>query len=698
MALFRRRRSAGGTKGNKFNNPSSNSPREQELQGQVVDLQEEMKRISKRLVAMQANVQNTDSTLSPTTTVNVPTPVLSLRPEMRPEASFNRPSLPCDKMFQGNRSFRKKKGMDEVFVPHEIDFVSNEMVYNRKSTDRREICVSNIFRDEPPPPVREIDIRNDNDTKDFDLISMQRKDIGDGSYSTNKVMTLQHCKNVRQSSSKAFGDAESTTSTQRSTFTTKNGRKVRRIVRKVRPAGPPPETTTTNTTSVLRATVPRERGETRSSLLPTMRGRQPGLSTKRPESLDERSRMKFCDVFVDGSNELSFSTKASTYSNHVKNEHDNQASSQQTRTSSFVRHRKTEHPANSILLEKSQERQVSVSRKETKEKPQSLDKRTAARLDMEIVLHRPHLDEIDEFKPNRVLSSKEHGPIGCTQAKTTLEGPGISRTTALVHSKPNDSLLAHVQMDAKSKHFQKSVPKYLHSMPGLQADLRAGAESNQIEKSVEKAPNPKSGCLFADIRSGFKLNKVTKSTEQNLGPTLDFRGDLQQGVKRSQVERSTEASPHSLAKLLKPKNNEISPVASQNPKNVLLEGIKTGVNLKQIDRSSLQSQKKGETPMSPKNILLEGIKTGANLKQVDRSSLQGQKKRETPMSPKNILLEGIKAGVELKQVDRSSLQGQKKRETPMSALLAKIQERKQEFLRQEHSFVGNPEQSSEIDW
>jgi hypothetical protein len=672
MALFRRRKSAGGTRGNKLNHHISNSSKEEVLQGQVDDLQEEMKRINKRLVAMQAKVQNT-GTLSPAT-VSFPTPLLSLRPGIHPEASIDRPSLPCDQ-FQGNQSFRKKKDRVDIFVPHEINFVSNELVYNGKNTDLPEICVSNIFQDEPPPPVREIDTRNDKDTKDIDSIKIQRKDIGYSSYSTNKVMTLQHCKNIRQSSLKAFGDAESITSSQRSTLTTKSRRKVRRIVRKVR-AAPPPETTT-STTSISRASVPRERDETRSSLLPTIRSRQLGLSTKRPESLNERSRMKFCDVFIDDSIGLSFSKKPSTHSNEIKNEDDAQTSSQQTRTSSFVQHHKAQHTANSILLDKSQERQIHVTIKETKEKPESLDKSTAAqlhgglldqthcdiidRLDTEIVLHRPNLDAIDEFKSYKVLSSN-HEPVGCIQSETTLKGPGKSRTIAPVHSKPSYSFLAHAQIDAKLKHVQNSVPKCLHPTSDLPVDIRADAQSNQIEESTEKAPNPKSG-LHADIRSGLKLNKVIKSTEQNLGPTLDFRGNLQKGVKRGQVESSTATSPHSSAKLLKLKNDETSPIASQNPKNILLEGIKAGVKLKQIDRSTLQ----------------------------------GQKKREKPMSPKNVLLEGIKAGVKLKQIDRSLLQGQKKRETPMSALLAKIQERKQECLRQEHQFVENPEQSG-IDW
>jgi len=472
---------------------------------------------------------------------------------------------------------------------------------------------------------------------------MSRTDMGDSSYSTNKVMLLQHCKNIRNSSLKGFGDAESTTSSQRSTYTTKNRRKVRLIVRKVR-AAPPPESAT-NTSAISRAIMPREKDETRSTLSPIIRNHQlsEGLSTKRPEHHNEHSRIKLSDVFIDDSKELLFSTKLSTHSNRISNEDDSQTRSRQTRTSPFAQHHKVQYTNNSIFLDRLQERQINITVKKTKVEPDSSDKNTPVQpqgsilnqtacdiidqQDTEIVLHRPDLDAIKEFKPCKVLSSNCES-VGYIQPTTALKHRQKPRTTALVYSKPSNTISAGAQINAKSKHIPNSVVKCLDSTSGLLADKRTGAKSNRIDKSTEKAPNPKSD-LLANIRSGVKLSKVKNSIKQNLSPSSDFRKDIREGIKRGRVESSTATSPLSSANLLELKNVDTSPITSQNPKVSLLDGIK--------------------------------------------------------------------AGVKLKQVDRSSLQGPKKRETPMSTLLARIQKRKEECLRRERPSVENPEQS-EIDW
>jgi hypothetical protein len=61
-------------------------------------------------------------------------------------------------------------------------------------------------------------------------------------------------------------------------------------------------------------------------------------------------------------------------------------------------------------------------------------------------------------------------------------------------------------------------------------------------------------------------------------------------------------------------------------------------------------------------------------------------------------LSEIQTGVKLKQVDRSTLLPPKQKKTPMSALLAKIQERKQACMRRERESVSVSIEQSEIDW
>ncbi len=171
---------------------------------------------------MQAN------TSSPTSTVvNFPTPSFAPRPR---DSALDGPSLSSDQHSK-NQSLRKKKGIEEVFVPSEIDFMANNEPLNYgTNTPRPKLEVSNIFQEEPPPPIREIKMRRMNS-------------IG-SSGSRSKIKALYHSKKIGPSnlqipSLQHSRDAESTTSSQRSgSITFKNGRKVRRIVRKVRTTKP----------------------------------------------------------------------------------------------------------------------------------------------------------------------------------------------------------------------------------------------------------------------------------------------------------------------------------------------------------------------------------------------------------------------------------------------------------------------------
>merc|ERR1712238_605324 len=96
---------------------------------------------------------------------------------------------------------------------------------------------------------------------------------------------------------------------------------------------------------------------------------------------------------------------------------------------------------------------------------------------------------------------------------------------------------------------------------------------------------------------------------------------------------------------------------------------------------------------NPTSDFFKDIRTGIKLKQVQRSLSQ----HPIPANdPTNDLLATIRVGVKLKQVQKSTLLPPMKNETPMSALLAKIQERKEECIRREITSVSI--EQSEIDW
>jgi hypothetical protein len=98
--------------------------------------------------------------------------------------------------------------------------------------------------------------------------------------------------------------------------------------------------------------------------------------------------------------------------------------------------------------------------------------------------------------------------------------------------------------------------------------------------------------------------------------------------------------------------------------------------------------------------LLAGIKAGVNLK-VASKSVKASKEKRTPLgsgnNPMANLLAGIKDGVNLKRVEFPKKDDAKKNPSPTSALLVKLQARKQECLRRERGSTSSVDQE-EDDW
>jgi hypothetical protein len=90
--------------------------------------------------------------------------------------------------------------------------------------------------------------------------------------------------------------------------------------------------------------------------------------------------------------------------------------------------------------------------------------------------------------------------------------------------------------------------------------------------------------------------------------------------------------------------------------------------------------------------LLTGIKAGVNLKVVSKS-VKASKEKRTPLgsgnNPMANLLAGIKDGVNLKCVEFPKKDNAKNNPSPTSALLAKLQARKQECLRREQGSTSS---------
>ncbi len=224
MALFRRRKKGDAPREDKLEHPSSKSLKEEVLQGQVDGLQEEMKRLNERLLEMQSNVQNRGNASPPSATgVNFPLPSVSQR------LAPNQPTHLSNNQSLRNRSIRKKKGIMDVFVPCEIDLISNETFHKGKDDTRPK-----IFHDEPP--IHEIETRK--------LLTVE------------KPNSMIKVKNHHRPQLQVVGDAESTTSSQRSSVSMKNGRKVKRVIRKVR-AVPTAKSTSKMERSIAKDTAPK---------------------------------------------------------------------------------------------------------------------------------------------------------------------------------------------------------------------------------------------------------------------------------------------------------------------------------------------------------------------------------------------------------------------------------------------------------
>ncbi|MGK3743525.1 MAG: hypothetical protein ACI90V_010383, partial [Bacillariaceae sp.] len=195
----------------------------------------------------------------------------------------------------------------------------------------------------------------------------------------------------------------------------------------------------------------------------------------------------------------------------------------------------------------------------------------------------------------------------------------------------------------------------------------------------------------------YQLDKVSTSSITN--PVISTDRNFYQGIQSGNTLEdanisgiATESnSINNVFGSIRAAGAELNQVPSAATKTThsssdLLGDIRAGINLKQTQSSSLQPADL-ET-----NDFLSEIQTGVKLKQVDRSTLQPAD-LET-----NGFLSEIQTGVKLKQVDRSTLLPPKQKKTPMSALLAKIQERKQACMRRERESVSVSIEQSEIDW
>ena len=199
MALFRRRKSNNDSKTKNVDYRDDNSSQGGVLKEQVDDLQAEMKRLNKRLVEMQVKAQSSATASTDT--------------------HMNRSSL-----------LRHDQSIKNQTI--EINFVPKETLRNGKDGRERErerrpkLQLSAVFshNSELSPPITEI--------------FMTKKKEGIESFTdrlhTIDKMAIMEDHEKSPSQSKFVGDGGSITSSQRSTVTMRNGRKVRRVVRKVR--------------------------------------------------------------------------------------------------------------------------------------------------------------------------------------------------------------------------------------------------------------------------------------------------------------------------------------------------------------------------------------------------------------------------------------------------------------------------------
>jgi hypothetical protein len=598
MALFRRRKSNNDSKTKNVDYRDDNSSQEGSLKEHVDNLQAEMKRLNKRLVEMQVKAQS-----SATASTS-----LSSLPRIHPDAHMNRSSL-----LRHDQSIRNQ--------PNEINFVPKEIIRNGKDDRERErrpkLQLSAVFshNSELSPPITEI--------------FMTKKKEGTESFTdrlhTIDKMAIMEDHEKPPSQSKFVGDGGSITSSQRSTITMRNGRKVRRVVRKVRavqvqlPTVPPPLLSPPTTTITSKPIQPLygERDEAASSL---------SSNTYNVMHVAEAARTKNPSrIQLSGANEIPINIKRSEDGGRIRNEEIFHASSRQTSTIPFATSPRGQHNTH--------ENDMHVEGKHNNAKVRETNYRSTVS---------------DANK----TTQPQHSMIA-----TGIVSPGVDPSRIGEYQSEKVSISSITNPVFSTKRF-------------FNQDIQSGNTPEDANISGIATESSSINNVFDRIRAaGVELNEVenpstaTKTTHSS----SDLLGDIRAGINLKQTQSSS----------LQPTNLET---------NDLLTEIQAGAKLKQVDRSSLQPADL-ET-----NDFLSEIQSGVKLKQVDRSSLQPAD-LET-----NDFLSEIQSGVKLKQVDRSTLLPPKQKKTPMSALLAKIQERKQACMRRERETVSVSIEQSEIDW
>jgi hypothetical protein len=564
---------------------------------------------------------------------------LSSLPRIHPDAHMNRSSL-----LRHDQSIKNQ--------PNEINFVPKEIIRNGKDDRERErrpkLQLSAVFshNSELSPPITEIFMTKKKEgTESFT----------DRLHTIDKMAIMEDHKKIPPQSN-FVGDGGSITSSQRSTITMRNGRKVRRVVRKVRavqvqvpPVPPvPPPLLSPPTTTIASKTIESLFGvkdEAASSL---------SSNTYNVMHVAEAARTKNPSrIQLSGANEIPINIKRSGDGGRIRNEDMIHASSRQTPTIQFATSPRGQHNTheNDMHIE---EKHNNAKVKETNNRSTVSDANKTTQPQHSMIATGKVSAGVDpsrigKYQSEKVSTSSVANPVFST--KRFLNQDIQSGNT------PEDANISGIATESDS-------------ISNVFASIRAaGVGLNEVE---DPSPATKtthlSSDLFEDIRAGINFKQTQNSSLQptNL-ETNDFLSEIQAGVKLKQVDRSS----------LQPADLET---------NDFLSEIQLGVKLKQVDISSLQPADL-ET-----NDFLSEIQLGVKLKQVDRSSLQPAD-LET-----NDFLSEIQLGVKLKQVDRSTLLPPKQKKTPMSALLAKIQERKQACMRRERETVSVSIEQSEIDW
>ena len=600
MVFFHRKKI--GEKSNK------DSEKEKKLQGQLKYLQEEMKSINNRLKALQENGQN-KCTASPTTE-SYSKSLLSEKRSTLTRRLIDGPAILHEDLPK-NLSYTKEA--IDVFVPNEIEFNSVKFFSGEKML-YQENRTGNIFQNEAPSPVQEIVALNLEEADIFPKKSP--KEIKYISSSTNKIAALQHCTKICQSSLKNFGDTESTASSQRSIDISENGCKVKRIFRKVRAVR---ATELANAIDVSRTFMPREINTALSSLSPNSNKYQFGLSEKQRENCNQPEGMA-SDIFIDIAKDYPLNLKLPTR-DRTKDKDHIQKSSRQTKLILLRQNKKVGHANHSMLLDKPEELEITVAEKRTKEQVELFDKNVRTQM----LVNFDHIDQVGtelELLQHNRGAMNESNRQGVLSSKCTvvdcLNHQRVFEKSSKYRTEQRNNILVDAQTNTESNETRTPEAKRLDGLSS--SNVGDGITSTQVKVSNKVSR----GDFLADIRSGIKLKNSEKPVKTEVGQKLDSRIFFQEEPNRSHIEIPIIAN---------------SFVESENVKYQLMES----------------------------------------------------------QNPASALLEGIKAGVKLKKVNRSSSQFPKKRESQMSTLLAKLQERKEQCLRQELLSVKNSGQV-EIDW